>query len=356
MSCEPPTQCGPHAGETWVIDATILNILWGDIWPRVIAQGWAAWGAYPIPFGPVDPLHLSGVLDNLAKIDKETPPSWNIGDHPVTRFHRRVARVKSYLAGKEVIRMNFVGECGYDFILSDAGLDLFAPLMPEEDFELYRYYSFRRTGRPSLGVPTYLDDPAVLTFSVDAPTGPGQVFTTHAALDGISPEWNECRLRDLDCLRWHELDKAGSPSEWRQQPHVGFSYIDYLSAVGNARCWQVEGSVYRGILDELPRVVAEIWIERAFPVGGSRTYSARFTSSKAREIFMERIETSLPDTDEMDFNVVSGLADVRITNKGFYLPAISEGRPARDVMLNAIIAGRAGNPVFTDSKRPDGDE
>jgi len=60
--------------------------------------------------------------------------------------------------------------------------------------------------------------------------------------------------------------------------------------------------------------------------------------------------------------VVTGGAndDVMISNKGFRFPAAPSswpgGYPDPDYILDAIADGRAGNPVFTDSKRPEGED
>jgi hypothetical protein len=143
---------------------------------------------------------------------------------------------------------------------------------------------------------------------------------------------------------------------------VEFSFQSFLSAAAAVRCWQLEGSVYRAIITELPRVVADIWMEGASGAHAfSESYSQRFQpgNPKAREIFMERIETSLPDEHHMLFDVVLGLQDVEVSNRGFRLPGVGVPGtvgPGWGPILDAIIAGRAGNPVFTDSKRPDGDE
>ena len=45
--------------------------------------------------------------------------------------------------------------------------------------------------------------------------------------------------------------------------------------------------------------------------------------------------------------------DLMITDQGFYFPHLGKG-PSRGAMFDEIAGGRAGNPVFTDSKRPDG--
>jgi hypothetical protein len=74
---------------------------------------------------------------------------------------------------------------------------------------------------------------------------------------------------------------------------------------------------------------------------------------------MERIETSLPAGPRMIFDVDPAVTDMEISNRGFRFPAVGApgtAGPSWSTILDEISAGRAGNPVFTDSRRPDGDE
>jgi hypothetical protein len=66
----------------------------------------------------------------------------------------------------------------------------------------------------------------------------------------------------------------------------------------------------------------------------------------------------LPDVSSMAFDVnpvLNAQDDVMISNRGIVFPALPAA-PALNDMFAAIAEGRAGNPVFTDSRRPDGDE
>lgn len=393
MTCLPPTLCGRDALLRWSVSASVLNILWGEVWPRLVALWWrndsSPIPTCPITFGILSPANLDAAMLTLAQEEiawlnglpstsapypaPTLPGPWN-----ATRFQRRLQQVRDHLNGPNPIPIRFIGEHGYDFVLSDAGLDLFSPKVPDEDWEWYRYYAFRRTGRAILGVPDYLE--ATETFLMDAPTGAGQVLTTGAALGTEVAPGSECTLGQVDCLAPEDVPAieetvpgapvdivfphrrlvsvwppASRPPSWKRSRHVRFRYDAYLAALSQLRCWQLEGAVYRAILEELPRVVAEMWMEESefSPPLSSATYSYRFRPGvgAAREIFEERVETSLPRPTRMVFEV-GGVGDVTISNRGMEFPPPPQ-HPDRTKVLNAIIQGRAGNPVFTDSKRPE---
>ena len=393
MACTTPSACGPHAVELWRVSASVINILWGDVWPRLMALWWkndSRWTPdCPIDFGELTPADLETAMLTLAQeevtwlntLTTTTVPyavPTLAGPWSDTRFQRRLQQVRDHLNGASVIPIRFIGEHGYDFVLSDGGLDLFSPKDPDEDWEWYRYYAFRRTGRPILGVPEYLESTG--TFLMDAPTGAGQVLTTFGALDTEVVPGSECTLRQVECLGVEEVPEvegmtpeaplevdfrdrrpmsvwppASRPPSWKRSRHIRFEYHAYLAALSRLRCWQIEGSVYRAILEELPRVVAEIWMEASqfsSPLSAS-TYGYRFLPGvpDARTIFEERVETSLPDDSRMVFEVGS-VEDVEISSRGIEIPPPPQ-RPDRTAVLQAIIQGSAGNPVFTDSKRPD---
>jgi hypothetical protein len=184
-----------------------------------------------------------------------------------------------------------------------------------------------------------------------------------------------CRLGSLPCLddpgqNHPAIDPSGEVDRRRFPefiPVKNFTTEAFYAAASKTRCWQLEGSVYRGILEQLPRVVATIWREHytgysANPV----SYFMRWFDdpNDIRSIFMERLETSLPKANEMQFKL-EPLDDVLITNHGLVFPALDDPRnpTATDVtgnvplpdwktMVEAISTGAAGNPVFTDTRRP----
>jgi hypothetical protein len=218
-------------------------------------------------------------------------------------------------------------------------------------------------------------------------TGPSQVITTDAVFKGmpITPG-SKCTLSDLqDCLeskplgkpprygrgeegtndtRQHELaggeeyEPPKNSERIRIKKGVRFSTSNYLAVTQEFRCWQIAGAVYGGILTELPRVVAEIWIERMTTAWAHpKSYHQRFRFNPdevedTADIFRERLETSLPGHDRMKFGVAKGkLEDVTITNQGFLFPKVHKASKRLE-MFQDMAAGKAGNPVFTNSRRP----
>jgi hypothetical protein len=264
--------------------------------------------------------------------------------------------------------LQVLGTRGFDFVLSDAGLDLFMPDKPKTEAELVRYYTFRRTGRRGIGIPQYMStgSPAIAT---ESPTGPGQMEVRYDLLLNLvsvppappaapgapedAPE-DPCADR-LKCLNFHLFGTPEPPKPPHGPLRVSISIDEFMCMLEGVRCWQLAGSVYRGIMTELPRVVATIWAERiAGATGDPKSYHNRFpieTNDGLREIFCERLETALPDYGHMRFETYGGL-DVKITNEGLFFPALADSYPNLKVMLEAIRDGEAGNPVFTDSMPP----
>lgn len=387
-----PPYCGqlhndPPPPPTWTIPASILQVLWGEIYPRMVAQAWLLGSADPFDVHDVTPVLHDRLIKfrNLlfGSINNPSPPQ--LASFNASRFGRRFNEVCAYLlnTATPLIPIRYHGPGGFDFILSDHGLDLFAPRPPEDEDDLLRYYEYRLTGRPAIALPNYLE--VAHTLDVYCPAGPSQVWTDAAGLNmAIDP--SGCRLGALTCLDQTEQTYpevlTGLPDRrvvlrqlgWKgdeatldyvQQRYVpfasarGYTIQGYFSAVTHLRCWQLEGAVYRGILEQLPRIVATVWRESLGTcIGGS--YAARFGDPRLmRQIFEERLETMLPKYDHMVFEVGGRpdqppLDDVEITNHGLRFPVAD--RPDITAMLSSIAAGRAGNPVFTDSKRPDGDE
>jgi len=359
----------------WAVPASVINVLWGDFWPRYIALWWERGAPItpPVPapffgFGSIGGNALTQAMTALVAVEAAatvppvTPPASPAGWR-LTRFQKRMKLIYDHIQGPAPIPLTFVGEGGYDFVLSDVGLELFAPAQPLNDFEYMRYYSFRSTGRPSLGVPLYLEK-ADLALELDAPTGPSQILSTQAGLNDVTANSTGCKLGQLNCF-CPQVWRGEKPDRDRQ-----FSFQSFLAATESVRQWQLEGAVYRGILTELPRVIAEIWLERLQGATAPNTYNSRFFpgSLTVREIFKERLETSLPESNLMTFDVDPLALDVRVTNDGLYLPPVpsmpagsvpgvdwdtASNAPLRNLVLREIASGHAGNPVFTNSQRPE---
>jgi hypothetical protein len=112
--------------------------------------------------------------------------------------------------------------------------------------------------------------------------------------------------------------------------------------------------------------VATIWHE--YYTGfyqDPNSYYRTWDSARTREIFKERLETSLPGYQDMVFDVehlpLSPMTDVVVSRRGLHLPSLGGDwaqdpldvpPPNTQEMFEAISTGAAGNPVFTDTRRP----
>lgn len=384
------TRAGVASGNTspptpWSIKASELQVLWGEIFPRMVAEAWL-WGR-PFPFVPGDITHtLASDLEQHRNwyLGTASPTPAQLAAFADTQFGHRVNLLAEYLTvtpPDAVMPMRFHGFGAFDFILSDFGLDLFAPRPPETDAELLRYYEFRDPGRSTTGIPWYLDDANALAFDVQSPTGPSQVWTGTNGM-GITISYGGDVLGDLPCLATldgeapqlpHSLEEARDFLLTRRgerldpalldlaetrfpETTIGPSYTirSFTQAVGGRRRWQLEGSVYRGIIQQLPRVIATAWRDHCTGYMGPDSYWMRINDparpEELRKIFQERLETSLPGSMACELGP-SSLDDVVVSNEGIrFPPPISP--PNLPWMLYAISKGRAGNPVFTDTRRP----
>jgi len=342
-----PQQCGracPPASFTWAIPAGVLNTLWSDIFPRLVAREWRAPGS-------------TTVHPDMTVADLQTELSTLTGS---ADFQARVALVNAHFGSASHMPFRVSGRGGYDFLITDDGIEFFIPDRPGTVLELLRYYTFRNTGRPAIGLPFYLSH-AISAVSIDSPTGPSQIHVDRdAILRRVEAAGAECI--DLLCLRPRPGD--GVPVRQIRDAVIGMDA--YRCIIEGVTCWIIEGSVYRGMMTEIPRVVANAWIEAEIGTTGlPKSYASRIPDpldAGLRSIFEERLETSLPRANKMHFELHPAspppsmgwdVTDVMVTNKGFFFPLMPAlpSTNALDVLLAEIEGGRAGNPVFTDSKR-----
>jgi hypothetical protein len=225
----------------------------------------------------------------------------------------------------------------YDFVLSSDGLDVFIPRNPftnddgERDDEAGRrdvlqMYKFRKTGTPPIGLP---------------------------GLPATSPEGGDDLLIPIPQL--------SSPTGAFQV------HEDWAKGRAGDVAWWLSGTAYRGIMAELPRIIAYKWYEEvAWPEDeyndDERTTRKRFHDENGlKELLEERTETRLPanlriqvlSEDRMVPPEAEGLQawnarDIMITDTTIYVP--DPGKPPEaSELLAAIESGQAGNPVFTDT-------
>lgn len=260
----------------------------------------------------------------------------------------------------------------YDFMLSNDGLDVVIPPSPFssdwsdpaadkvtreiEQREVYLQYMYRKTQPRPLGVPscdTANDDglqglASVVLSEAGGPTN--IVIDTDILLDWLAAIAAEAGADDLVAgFETFEADGILSGP-------LDLSALIYL--FGPGRCWRLAGSVYRGIMAELPRVIANSWYEQNLGAGSTAgTYTARYSDpSEAglRTIFEERLEIGLPTASfkcQAKAADATNPGDVTITNEGLFFPSPCTSPPDEKVLLSSWINGTAGNPMFTDSTR-----
>lgn len=384
----PDSACGADASVRWRVPASVLQVLWGDIFPRFVAYRWVH-DSFPAPIGGPNPVvtpdmliqaihnYIHGLVvdgDATASCKSLGGGNWDcdLSVCELTAFEERAKLVIEHLetgSASTKIPIKFTTSEGFDFLLTDAGIELFSPKPPRDSAELLRYYEYRLPGKGTIGIPGYLDDADALAFDVQSPVSPSQIFIdfpTYAGLGG-GPSWgNGCVLEDQeDCLDFEvfgdedrqaftDFEGADLPEEpgWIG-PVRKITYASYLAAVTKAQCWWLEGSVYRGILEQLPRIVATAWREQVLSCGSSSSYTAMLALPDGlREIFNQRLESTLPPATRMVFALDAAIEDVMVTNRGLLVPDPGTPPVNLDAMLTAIANGRAGNPVFTDSRRP----
>jgi hypothetical protein len=431
--------------ETWSVPASILNALWSDCFPRLVAKYWLLGGLPSLSSPSLETVlgaEMRTFLDKLADDIAQLTGS--------CRFVQRRDAVVTYLKGSNSPRIpiRFIDAGGFDFVLSDWGLDLFAPPRPEKPEEILLYYTYRKTGNAAIGIPDYLAN-AVPAVDISAPTGPSQAFIDPTIIVRIINDaarnetiTDECAQMAVMCLRAGILrvdpdppahfDPYGTGSvgrvtrPTRLPPGGDTARIDTLRLGGGenivgrlptsststqrlraavsmdtvrcvldpVRCWQISGAVFRGLQVELPRVVATKWLEESLgATTTTRCYSQRLqgtaqaaaaaadaiaagattaaaaaagaaagaaeAASELRAILMERLETALPDDKAMVFAFRPDIADITVTNRGLFFPALTPA-PTSDApmspftvneMLQQMVDGDAANPVFTDSVR-----
>jgi len=384
-----PDGNGYVEGYEWYVRSSVVNALWGEVMGRLAAKVWLSelgFSGEPIlkfppdtpdpeliyrpPGAPDDKCLWAHKIEGaalrefwtaLAEIafpKGEYPDLWN-GDEflmpgedieCLDADQRQILLVLQYFEpekyenNKKRMKLRVIRAEAYDFILFDGGLDLFVPPKPygtaegqpapalgldpsPEDLkaewtrqEIMRMYKFRETGPPPIGlsgVPATSSEEgqSYLVPITAAPTGPTDV-----------------------------------PHDWMR------------GMAGNTKWW-FTGSLYASMNQAIPRLVASLWFEELtrpldwdhpnFPL----TYKCRWqTGAGLRELIQHRLETKLnceielgdPDDWNRTPDAQWNPRDLMITNKGLVVPYPGKC-PEVDDLLEDIVAGAAGNPVFTNT-------
>ena len=111
-SSAEPQQCGrtcPPSSFTWAIPAGVLNTLWSDIFPRLVAREWRAPGS-------------TTVRPGMTVGDLQTELSTLTGS---ADFQARVALVNAHFGSVNHVPFRVAGRGGYDFLITDDGIEFF---------------------------------------------------------------------------------------------------------------------------------------------------------------------------------------------------------------------------------------
>lgn len=375
----------------WHLPATMLNILWSDVYPRMLANIWRGdknwfphsdysyktrnWLAIAADDGSPVQEEAKGLLEDRHTFGATTPEEYDrLYDRNVKEglkrriddlialaaarrdeagkvdpsrgvFEQRALRLKAYLDDPHAVPIRIIDHDAYDFLLSRDGVEFFKPEQPQTPEALLQRYTIRTTGRLPLGLPALFatnggGDGHVDLVQIDTPDNPGLIVSRPERQDTAADESDELFKQRHLVRRDHEAD-------------------DY---------WQIPGGVYRAIVYETPRVVATIWYHHYAGSTSEDGYQARYGSradSGLRDIFEERLELTLPPSRDMRYfsppsaggtkpyeTLGSWISqEINIVRAGFFFPELLEEDKAPDLdsMLSDIAAGTAGNPVITSS-------
>ena len=368
----------------WCMPSSVLNALWGSVMARIAATVWRGQLKWPPEtegqlvhadmYGfPVEGDVLDEFWETLARISfgsvagyKSKRAALQKSLHDKLPEHSELQRaahlVLSYFDPKgddpHRIRFRVIKAHAYDFVLSSEGIDVFIPPDPFVDddgarnmergrAEILRMYKFRETGKPPIGLPGL---PA---------TGGTESRGYHVPISQLTNPTGSYQI--------HE---------------------DWARGQSNAVQWWLTGSAYRGMMHQLPRVIASLWYESVAwppsdpeggPEGDQHTIRDDFEEEDGfadldgrgdrpkglRRLLEQRTETRFPRHMAMDVlgegEAIPGLGeggdapaswdacDVMITNLGLHFPDPGMVAPDIEDILDAIESGVAGNPVFTDS-------
>lgn len=344
--------------ERWRISSELLAVFWEDVFPRLVARSWEKPASLVGPDGEeVAPPPFFGDATAWLLAYADDLMARGVG---TDRFREQLDRLRSYFRGTlegfdDPIPVFGLPGIGYDFVLSDDGMDLLLPPDPWDgrydapEREVYRMYTYRETARRAIKVPG-------VTGAAGESGIPNLVST-----DGLGsrvtmtiPELSEVAAKVQaaadPCERKSCLAKGFEKGSTTPDTHEA-DLMGYCGLMEDARAWQLSGRAWRALLNQLPRVVAWVWFEQSV-AGNTLSYETRWTDpgdEGLRSIFEERLEMDLPPAAHMRFEA-SDSDEVVLTNQGLFVPPLP-APPSRGDLLTAWQAGTGGMPVFSDSAR-----
>lgn len=377
-----PSCCAKElATRRWSISSDLLKILWQDVYPRIVSRCWERPKELRTKDGTRTPPRFCG--DAAEFIRAYADDLWYT-DVGTKTFRKQLRKLRRYLKGRDdqcptpIPIFGLPGD-GFDFVISDDGLDLLLPPDPwrrrrytHPEVEIYRLYTYRKTAERAIKVPgvTGAQRETAIPNAVTTDTLESLIHLHAGHVRESADKLSRVKRGDEEGERervWCDaLERgAGEPEDdcddEGEATHGCDSHMDlgsYCHHLGEARCWQVTGRVYRAILHDLPRLVAWIWLEQEVERAGAGnvlSYEDRWSdpgNDGLRSIFSERLEILLPDEACMMFEPDFPTSEVLLTNQGLFFPPLPK-RPNRAQLLESWKSGTGGIPVFTDSSRTD---
>lgn len=236
-------------GPRWAVSAGMLNALWSDLFPRVAVAYWLKRSG-PALVPP--PWMIGGNERDLSDILAHAPGNAiHLAANEIAgtaTFNARRLNVIAHFGSGGSIPVRVMGEGEFDFILSDQGLDLFVPGEPMDLRDMIRYYTFRGTGKRSVGIPNYIGQfgpgapvPAVsksTALTADSPTGPSQIDMSYQAVQAriISVFVGNIAMKDCVEAVLHCLETKSSQGAHAQQDgnaSVTRAYYDQAQSIAS---------------------------------------------------------------------------------------------------------------------------
>ena len=300
---------------------------------------------------------------------------------------------------KKAIPIFLLNGRGYDYILSNLGIELILPDYPDElangnliEFEdnVFDLYSIRKTGRYALYLPPEHDNvntgpnlnPKISKVfhesaqhrtvrfiendnNVEEIIFDRNILNSYVSL--VKKSGNEIGLKDetLDILLQNTNNLRCQIRESRPtRKNGGVSFDLFLCTSVFMKKWQIPGSVFRSIAFEMQKIKARIWLELNKSPQRNKDLYDFDSDDGCRRLFERNLELSLPPSTRMQFAGLTGIDnkainpgpndfgykknEIYIHNDGIALPKV-EARPNTSTILTSWKNGVAANPLFTDS-------
>lgn len=378
---EPGCCAKELATRRWSISSDLLKILWQDVYPRIVSRYWEHPKELRTKDGVRTPPRFRGDAAEFIRAYADDLWYTKVG---TKTFRKQLKRLRKYLKGADdrcptpIPVFGLPGD-GFDFVISDDGLDLLLPPDPwrsrrytDPEVEIYRLYTYRKTAERAIKVPgvTGAQRETAIPNAITTDTLESLIHLRSGHVRERAEKLGRVKRGDEDGERervWCDALERAEPEtdddpdgEDGKSPGCG-GHMDlgsYCHHLADARCWQVTGRVYRAILHDLPRLVAWIWLEQEVERAGAGnvlSYEDRWPdpgNDGLRSIFSERLEILLPEAACMKFEVDHSTTEVMLTNQGLFFPPLPK-RPNREELLESWKWGTGGIPVFTDSSRTD---